>query len=207
MVALYFGYALIDDIFGHFVRHIIYEAGGGIDREGGANEHKQIGAVHDGNGLLDHGYGFFEPHYMGAVAAAIGRAHIIGNIGGDGVELVFIALAAHFQDLAMEVEDVLRASTLVEVIDILGNDVDVVMLLQGSQGKVGGIGLCGQYISPAHVVEGLYEGGIAAPGAGCGYVFNVVAFPQAIAIAEGAETAFGTDAGAGEYYECLFHGI
>lgn len=94
-----------------------------------------------------------------------------------------------------------------EVIDILGNDVDVVMLLQGSKGMVSSIGLCCQYISPAHIVEGLYEGGIAAPSTGCGYIFNVVALPEAITIAEGAEAAFGTDACAGEGYEFLFHCI
>ena len=107
VVTLYLGYALVDDIFGHFIGHIINQAGGGIDSEGGADKYKHIGAVHDGDGLLDHGYGFFEPYHMGAIAATIGRAHIVSAIGGDGVEPVLIALAAHFQYFAMEMEDVL----------------------------------------------------------------------------------------------------
>ena len=104
-------------------------------------------------------------------------------------------------------DDVRGAGALVEVVDVLRDDGDVVMLLKLGQRQVGGVGLRGEELAPQGIVEVGDEVGVGLPALGGGYCLDGVTLPEAVAVAKGAETALGADAGACEHNEFLLHGV
>ena len=56
------------------------------------------------------------------------------------------------------------------------------------------------------VVEFVHKHGVFVPSFGSGHFLHRIALPQSAAVAEGGETAFGTDTGTGEHDYFLFHG-
>ena len=100
--------------------------------------------------------------------------------------------------------DATRAGTLVEVVYILGAEVEVFrvgfceLLLDFREGEVGGVGLGGAGVSTTLGVEAPDEGRVGVPCFGGGDVFDSMAVPEASRAAECGEAAFGGDSGAGE---------
>ena len=72
------------------------------------------------------------------------------------------------------------------------------------EGEVGGVGLGGEGVAAAHGIETPDEGGVGVPGFGGSDVFDAMTIPETSGAAEGGETRFGGDAGAGEDEEVVF---
>ena len=104
----------------------------------------------------------------------------------------------------MQVDDVGRAGAFVQVVDILGYDTHVVFLLQADKLLVGLVGLCVDDILAAGIVEIEHQLGVAFPRLVGGNVLHTVLFPKSVAVAEGAYSAFGTDARTRQNYY-FFH--
>ena len=71
-------------------------------------------------------------------------------------------------------------------------------------GRIGLNGRCKQLLA-ALVVEVLHQQGIAQEGFRGGYIFHPVVFPQSVSGAEGLDTGFRRDSGAGKYYNVFSH--
>ena len=69
-----------------------------------------------------------------------------------------------------------------------------------------GVGLGGEDICPALVVEPLHQSGIAAEPLRGGNLLDRVVFPQTVLGAEGAQARFGADPGAGEDHNVANYG-
>ena len=108
--------------------------------------------------------------------------------------------AAGLEEAAVHVVDAARTGALVQVVDVLGAEVEAVaeLLLDVCQGFVGGVGLRGESIAATHGVEAPDERGVSFPGFGRGDLFDTMAVPEASGATEGGESAFGGDARAGE---------
>ena len=119
-------------------------------------------------------------------------------------------IGAALGEQAVEVQHAGGAGTLVQVVDVLGNDAHVEALLEAHQLAVGLVGLGGEELAAALVVEVEHQGGVALVGFVGGHVLHAVALPEAVAVAEGGDSALGADARAGEYdyaFHTLINGI
>jgi hypothetical protein len=103
------------------------------------------------------------------------------------------------------VVEVLRAGAFVEVVDVLGAEVEAAghLAFEFGEREVAGVGLGGERVAAAHRVEAPDEGWIGVPGFGGGDVLYAMTVPQAARTAEGGEAALGGDARAGEDEEAV----
>ena len=119
---------------------------------------------------------------------------------------VVIAVAAGLGQLAVQVQHMGRAGLLMQVVDVLGDDADIVFLFQPHQLAVPLVGFDLEKLPAPLVVEVKHQLGVAQVGVVGGHVLYTVVLPEAVAVAEGADATLGTDAGTGEY-DYFFHGI
>lgn len=105
----------------------------------------------------------------------------------------------------MHVDDVLRTSTLVQIIDVLSDDDHLagILPLQKPKRFVSCVGLdsLGEKLATALVVEAVDEGRITTKRLRGGDVFDPVVLPQAVDRSEGANAGFRGDAGAGQDHD------
>ena len=109
------------------------------------------------------------------------------------------------EEAAVHVVDVLRAGAFVEVVDVLGAEVEAArhLAFEVGEGEVAGVGLGCEGIAAAHGIEPPDEGWICVPGFRGGDVLYTMAVPKAAGTAEGGEAALRRDAGAGEDEEAV----
>ena len=109
-------------------------------------------------------------------------------------------VAAAFEKFAVHVDDADRAGLFVEIIDILGAEVEAVAeaAFERGESEVAGIRFCGCGHAAAHGIKFPDELRIALPGGGRGDFLEAVFAPEAALVAKGGDAAFGADAGAGE---------
>ena len=113
-------------------------------------------------------------------------------------------LRADLGQFPVQVEHPRGAGPLVEVVNVLGDDVHVIVLLQARDGQVRGVGFRILQLFAALVVEIQHQFPVPVPPLDGGDVVHVILLPQAAGVAEGGEAALGADAGAGQYDE-FFH--
>lgn len=101
----------------------------------------------------------------------------------------------------MEVQYVGRTGPFVKVVDILSDDRDAEMLLEASNQAVSVVGSYVEELATASVVEVVDECGISAETVGACHIHYGVFVPEATAVAESGDAAFGADAGSCEDYE------
>ncbi len=108
--------------------------------------------------------------------------------------------AAFFQQFAVHVHDVAHAGAFVQVVNVLGDEGEVVaeVSFEPDEGVVGEVWLAGEELGAPLVVELVDEFGIDGEGAGGGDFLDFVAFPEAVGAPEGFEAGFCGDAGACE---------
>ena len=189
---------------------LVDEAGGGVDGEGGADHEEQVGVADFAQGAFVFGDGFAEEDDVGAQLCAVGGEVAEAGGAGGGKDQVGVAFAAGFAQFAVEVDDAGAAGAFVEVVDVLGDDGNVVEGgFEFGKGEVTGVGGHVVELGAAGVVEVEHEAGVALPGFGGADVFDAVVFPQAVGVAEGGDAAVGAHAGAGEddYFLLGFHGM
>ena len=122
----------------------------------------------------------------------------------EGEEAVLIVDGAHLHQLAVEVEHLRRAGAFVQIVDVLGDDLHVEILLQVNQAEVAGVGLRVDQLVAALIIELVDERGVAAVAVGRSHIHHGVFLPEAVAIAEGADATLGAHARTGGDYK-LFH--
>ena len=178
-----------------------------IDLQRGAHHDDPVGLRHPFGRLFDQRHALAEPDDERAQAVAVAVQISEFLVGGPVDDIVLIDRAAQLVQLAMQVQHGAAAGPLVQVIDVLGDDLHVVAILQPGQGEVGGIGLGRPCLSAALVVEVDDQLGVAVEGLGRGHFLHAMTFPQAVAVTKGLEAAVGADAGAGEDDDALGHGV
>ena len=100
----------------------------------------------------------------------------------------------------MHVNEIRAAGRLVQGVDILGDRQDFAGMLffEPGKGLMGGVGLGGDDLAAAVVVELLDHIWIAGKAFGRRHVHQIVFGPDATLVPEGVETGFGGEAGAGQ---------
>ena len=119
-------------------------------------------------------------------------------VGGRGIQRLFppfdrndqrgIARGAEFPQFAVQMRHTGRTGAFVQVVYILGDDLDVEIRLQSRDGQMSRIGTGRQHLAAAFVVKFDHQ----------------VIGPQSVGIAEGGQSAVGTHAGSGKDYD-FFH--
>jgi hypothetical protein len=113
------------------------------------------------------------------------------------------AEAARLQQLAVHVHDPRHAGSFVQVVDVLGAEVEFVPArgepgLELGQGQVGGVGFDLLQVGAAGVVEGVHLARVAREALGRGHLAEVDPGPDPGRVAEGGQPALGRDPGAGQ---------
>lgn len=98
----------------------------------------------------------------------------------------------------MQVQDTGAPGSLVQVIDVLRDHLYFEVVLEGCDGAMCRVGLGGQYLGPAQVIETQHFDRIMRPSLRRRHLFYPVLLPQAVTVTEGAQTALGADPGTGE---------
>ena len=103
-------------------------------------------------------------------------------------------------DFSVHMDDVFGTRTLVEIVDILRDQEDLraADAFQICNGVVSGIGFDRCECGTAQVVEALDKIRIPNKGFRSGDLFDLVPLPQAVFVAEGRQTGFRGNTGAGE---------
>jgi hypothetical protein len=103
------------------------------------------------------------------------------------------------------VDEVPRASALVQVVDVLRTEEVAAWELRFKLGQsdVRGVGIDFLPLRAPGGIEGPNAGGIAAPGIGRADILDSEASPQAVFGTEGGQAAFSADACTGEYEDAV----
>ena len=167
----------------------------------GSMDDEDVGLTDEVYGGLDVGDRLAEPHDVGAEERAVGGFGAVSELPAvEGVYEVGIAAAAHFFEFTVEMEDMGASGALVEVVDVLGDDADVVVALEVGESVVAGVGRGLVELFAAGVVEIVHQAGVTLPGFGGAHVLDAVFLPEAVAVAEGADAALGAHARTCQYY-------
>lgn len=201
----------VDDVDGRLPAGVPVQAGGGVDGQGCADDQQDVGRFDGVDRLFDHRDAFAEPHDVRPQLAAVRGLVPEADFRIADVEDFFLregavvdaGLRADFRQFAVQVDDAGAAGPFVEVVDILGDDGDVVVLLQRGDGFVGGVGSHVFQLEPLPVVEIQQQAAVGVPALDGGDGLRVVLFPEAAVVAEGADAALGADARAGQYGDVL----
>ncbi len=142
-------------------------------------------AWYDLDSLFDHRYRLTEPDDMRSKL----RAELASISDGklctfNGVNEIGVARASRLSDFSVEMKDIGRAGSFMEVVDILGDDHYVVKLLEVRHGAVSRIGFGRQYLPTSLVIESQHELGASVPSLGAGDLFDSMILPKSVHAAE-----------------------
>ena len=189
----------VDDINISFVVSVIKQSGGWVDVERSAHNDENVGLFHFADSVFHQRNGFAKPHDKGAHHAAVGGVCAVLDRGiADVLHATFATVAANFGQFAMKMDYVGRTCAFMQIVNVLRYNRNLEMFLQFRCQNVCLIGLCLLQFSAACIIELNHEFGIAVPAFDAGHIFHIIIFPQSVAVAESADTALGTDAGAGQ---------
>jgi hypothetical protein len=109
-------------------------------------------------------------------------------------------IAAALHQLAVHVNDALRPSRLVQVVDVLRAEKEALpdRALERREGPVGGVWMADGRLGAPLRVEAPYDLGVRLPSVGRCNLFEPILLPEAPGVTKGADPALGADAGAGE---------
>lgn len=124
----------------------------------------------------------------------------------DGHDQFGIARRTQFSQLSVQVRDVRRAGSFVQIIDILGNYIHVETLLQARNSAMARIRFLLEHLAAAHVVKIDDLRPIIAQRLGRTDIFDPVVGPQPVGIAESSQSAVGAHAGTRKNND-LFHRV
>ena len=131
---------------------------------------------------------------VGVQSVHTGHQPLIGQlVTGQRVFTFLVPDRAHFHQFAMQVQHVGTASTLVQVIHVLGDYTHVKVLLQLHKAQMGGIGLCVDQLLAPLVVELVDERRVAQIALVARHFHHGIILPQTISITEGLDATLGTD--------------
>ena len=131
-------------------RRIAVQSRRRINAQGTSHNQKDISPGDNVDGLADFRDRLPEPDYMRAeldtVRGLVSKENLtIADVEhlrlGEAVILIAAVLRTDLGKLAVKMQDAGAACALVEIVHILGYDIDIVPILQGGDGQVGCIGL------------------------------------------------------------------
>ena len=185
------------------------QAGRRVDDRRGPHHHHHVGGL----GRLDRrlprplGQLFAEPHDVGPDQAAAARAHRrfdfqrrFGHLGQRlGVGQIATG-TTEFEKAAVQVVHRRAAGALMQVVDILGDDGDLGIVLPRGDGAVAVVGFDGGHQVVAPQIPSPDPFGVVAPALGAGQLVRVEAGPQSVlVVAKCRHTALRGDPRAAEY--------
>jgi hypothetical protein len=175
------------------------ETGGGLDGAGCADGQEDRATVEGGKDAIEFEGSFSEPTNVWtdlATAGATGklsRRFVEGKVFERGKKA---GVAATFEKFAVHVEDALRASLFMEIVDVLGAEEEAIRdgLFESGKSEVSGVRFRSGGYPAAHGVKIPNQARITAPGTGRSNIFYTMVVPQPTRIAKSGNTAFGADA-------------
>jgi hypothetical protein len=181
----------------------LHESGRRVDLAARADRREKIALAEILEDFVEvHGH-FAEPDDVGAeISATFTTAGFEGEVAVPVAD-AFAENAAGLEQFAVEVDQLGRATALVEIIDILRHKRDdtVELPLEPGNGVMGGIGQGVGQLAAAIVVETLHEFGICRETLGRGDFLDAVSFPKSARSTKGRESRLRRDAGSGEEKE------
>ncbi|KPM83643.1 hypothetical protein AOR10_24540, partial [Vibrio alginolyticus] len=132
----------IDEQAGRLEGGVLQQGGGRHHGQRGAHHQHQVGIGDDLAGLPEVGHLLAEPHYIGAqLATLVTDVTQLDAAAGQRIVHAAVHRGACLEDLAVQMEHMAGTGTLMQVVDILGDDADPkALLLQRRQGLVRGVG-------------------------------------------------------------------
>ena len=181
----------VDDVNGCGRRRATDKACRGIDLQGGADHDDDVGRLHEVHRGVDHGDRLPEPYNVGPELSAVGAEIPEGEFGAGQVDNdAGIAGRAGLADFAVQVKHLRAAGPLVQVVNVLGDDVNVEQLFETGQREVTFVGTGLDDLPTALVVkfqDELRMGGEAFWR--CDFL-NTMAFPETAGAAKCRDPGF-----------------
>ena len=201
----------VDEIDGDAWRTIAYESGSRINLHGSADDDEYIRLLACLCGRFNLRYRFAKPNDERTEERAVGclfarkNFEMVGGECGDVARVFGGAARAGLHQFAMEIDDIRRTGTGMQVVDVLRDDGHVVVLLKFRQQQMSLVGAGIHQLPAQAVVEFVHKNRIFVPSLGSSHFFHRITLPQSAAVAESGKAAFGTHPGAGEHHNFLFH--
>ena len=199
------GSAGVDQIDRHPGTDVMHQRSRRIDRQRRSDDDQHIGRLRNPHRMVELGNRLAEKDDMRTQQRPV---------GGRGIQRLFppfdrndqrgIARGAEFPQFAVQMRHTGRTGAFVQVVYILGDDLDVEIRLQSRDGQMSRIGTGRQHLAAAFVVKFNHQPAIARQRLGRTDILDPVIGPQSVGIAEGGQSAVGTHAGSGKDYD-FFH--
>ena len=186
------------------------ESCGRIDVERRADDDEDIGSLSLLGSSRNHRNGLAEEHDERTQQRAVASLRAWSDLAVVGRQQLLIArivrvvARAYFHQFAMQMDDLRRASLLVQVIDILRHHRHVVVLFQLSHQFVAFVRLHTPAFLAEHVVEISHQRGVVEPSLVGSHLLNGILLPQSVSIAESLQTTLHRHACTSQNYY-LFH--
>jgi len=121
--------------------------------------------------------------------------------------VIAVIHAAELHEVAVHMEHSLASGAFVQVVNILRHEQKVVTqaLLEFGECNMGGVWLVVWQTFAQKIIEIHDALRVTAKSAGSAYVLDVLVFPHPVVAAECAQTRFGANACACQYYEFYTH--
>ena len=107
-----------------------------------------------------------------------------------------VSFTARLGQLAVQVHNILRPRLLVQVVDILRDYLHIIILFQPHQLLMTLVGLHGSQLATALVVKVQHQSLVLGVALRRSHILNTILLPQAVAVAEGADSALGANTSA-----------
>ena len=187
------------------------ESGGGIDIERSADNDEDVGLLRFFGSNGDIRYGLTEEHDVGpqqrTIARLRARCHLAVVLRQlhDVTRIVDVATRTDLHQFAMQMDDLRRASLLMQVVDILRNHGHIVLFFQSGHELMAIIRLYAPALLAKHVVEVCHQRRVGLPSFVGSHLGHGIFFPQPVGIAESLQSTFHRHACSCQYYNFLFH--
>src|SRR5690606_32918634 len=116
-----------------------------------------------------------------------------------------IGQGADLQKFTMKMEYPRTTRAFVQIINVLGDNLNLEIIFQFNQVFMSCIGSYLKELPASLIVKIMDQIGVAYESFRCGYIIHIVTFPQSVGIPECFDPTFCTHPCASEYHEFLFH--
>ena len=174
----------VDEIDVGLRGHVLKEACSGIDVQAGADDDEDVGLLAVVDSQLDVGNRLAEPHDEGAKLASVASFVAYDGIGLVVAERAYVAAVVgipgrgDFRELSVKVDDVRASSPFVQIVNVLRDDGNIVVLLEGSYEAVPFVGVRFQHSFALRGIESEHQLRVLFVALGRCHLFHRVLVPQ-----------------------------
>ena len=127
-------------------------------------------------------------------------ADIENRLLGKAVPVVASVLGTHFGQFSVQMDDPGASGPLMEIVHILGHDSHIILFFKFRDGDMRRIRFYGAEFASPGIVEIEHEARISVPAFYGSHIFDLVVFPEPVAVPKRADSALGAHSGSRQHH-------